>query len=120
MAHLAWLDGGPFHRAVPEPSKGPATAGSGANESFGIRWLSEELLSLIGAGAAPDPESLALDEEVDTGVLPAGGVSDPCRPVDEVGALGVTKAKRRIAKATGIPTTRQGRRAKLGRLFGIK
>ncbi len=35
-------------------------------------------------------------------------------------ALGVTSAKRKIAKATGIPTTKQGRRAKLGRLFGIK
>ena len=35
-------------------------------------------------------------------------------------ALGITKAKRKIAKATGIPTTRSGRRAKVGRLFGIK
>ena len=35
-------------------------------------------------------------------------------------ALGVSKAKRRISKATGIPTTRSGRRAKLGRLFRIK
>lgn len=35
-------------------------------------------------------------------------------------ATGVTKAKQKIAKATGIPTTKQGRRAKLGRLFGIK
>ena len=35
-------------------------------------------------------------------------------------ALGITSAKRKIAKATGIPTTRQGRRAKVGRLFGIK
>ena len=33
-------------------------------------------------------------------------------------ALGVTKAKRRIARATGIPTTRSGRRAKAGRLMG--
>lgn len=33
-------------------------------------------------------------------------------------ALGVTKAKRRIAKFTGIPTTRSGRRAKVGRLMG--
>ena len=31
-------------------------------------------------------------------------------------ALGVTKAKRSIAKATGIPTTRSGRRAKVGRI----
>lgn len=35
-------------------------------------------------------------------------------------ALGVSKAKRRVSKATGIPTTRSGRRAKLGRLFRIK
>jgi hypothetical protein len=35
-------------------------------------------------------------------------------------ALGVTSVKRRIAKATGIPTTRTGRRAKIGRIFGIK
>lgn len=35
-------------------------------------------------------------------------------------ALGITKAKRNIAKATGIPTTKQGRRNKIGKLFGIK
>lgn len=35
-------------------------------------------------------------------------------------ALGITKAKRKFAKWTGVPTTRQGRRAKLGRLFGIR
>lgn len=35
-------------------------------------------------------------------------------------ALGVTSAKRKIAKATGIPTTKSGRQAKLGRMFGIK
>ena len=34
-------------------------------------------------------------------------------------ALGITRVKRKIAKATGIPTTRQGRRAKLGRWFKI-
>ena len=34
--------------------------------------------------------------------------------------LGVTTAKRRIARATGIPTTRSGRRAKLGRKMGIR
>lgn len=35
-------------------------------------------------------------------------------------ALGITKVKQRIARATGIPTTRQGRHAKLGRsLLGI-
>lgn len=31
-------------------------------------------------------------------------------------ALGVTAAKRKIAKATGIPTTKQGRQAKIGRM----
>lgn len=35
-------------------------------------------------------------------------------------ALGITKAKRNLAKATGIPTTKQGRRNKIGKLFGIK
>ena len=35
-------------------------------------------------------------------------------------ALGVTKAKRSIAKATGIPTTRSGRRNKLGSWMGMK
>ena len=34
--------------------------------------------------------------------------------------LGITSAKRKIAKATGIPTTKQGRRNKLGKLLGIK
>lgn len=35
-------------------------------------------------------------------------------------ALGITKAKRKIAKATGIPTSRSGRRSKVGRLLGIR
>jgi hypothetical protein len=35
-------------------------------------------------------------------------------------ALGITSAKRKIAKATGIPTTRSGRRNKIGRILGIK
>jgi hypothetical protein len=35
-------------------------------------------------------------------------------------ALGVTSAKRKIAKATGIPTTKQGRRNKVGKILGIK
>lgn len=35
-------------------------------------------------------------------------------------ALGVTNIKRKIAKETGIPTTKQGRQSKLGKLFGIK
>lgn len=35
-------------------------------------------------------------------------------------ALGVTAAKRRIAKATGISTTRTGRRALVGRILGVK
>jgi len=33
-------------------------------------------------------------------------------------ALGVSTAKRRIARATGVPTTRQGRQAKVGRAMG--
>lgn len=35
-------------------------------------------------------------------------------------ALGVTGAKRKVAKATGIPTTKQGRRNKVASLFKIK
>lgn len=35
-------------------------------------------------------------------------------------AVGITSAKRKIAKATGVPTTKQGRQAKVGKLFGIK
>lgn len=35
-------------------------------------------------------------------------------------AVGVTAAKRRVARATGVPTTKSGRRAKLGRLLGMK
>lgn len=35
-------------------------------------------------------------------------------------ATGVTSVKRKIAKATGIPTTKAGRQRKLGKLFGIK
>lgn len=35
-------------------------------------------------------------------------------------ALGITKTKRKIAKATGIPTTKSGRRQKVGKIFGIK
>lgn len=34
-------------------------------------------------------------------------------------ALGITDAKRKVAKATGIPTTKSGRRAKAGKLFGL-
>ena len=32
-------------------------------------------------------------------------------------AFGITKVKRRIARATGIPTTRSGRRNKVGRIL---
>lgn len=32
-------------------------------------------------------------------------------------ALGITGAKRKIAKITGIPTTKQGRRNKLARML---
>ena len=35
-------------------------------------------------------------------------------------ALGITSAKKKIAKATGIPTTKQGRRNKIGKILGIK
>lgn len=35
-------------------------------------------------------------------------------------ALGVSSAKRKFAKATGIPTTKSGRQKKVGKLFGIK
>lgn len=35
-------------------------------------------------------------------------------------ALGVSKAKSKVAKATGIPTTKSGRQKKLGKIFGIK
>lgn len=35
-------------------------------------------------------------------------------------ATGVTSVKRKIAKATGIPTTKAGRQRKLGKIFGIK
>ena len=35
-------------------------------------------------------------------------------------ALGVTKAKRRVSKKTGIPTSRGGRRMKLGKWMGMK
>lgn len=32
-------------------------------------------------------------------------------------ALGITNAKRKIAKVTGIPTTKQGRKRKIERTF---
>lgn len=35
-------------------------------------------------------------------------------------ALGVTSVKRKVAKATGIPTTKSGRQKKLGKMLGIK
>ena len=35
-------------------------------------------------------------------------------------AVGITKVKRSISKSTGIPTTRSGRRNKLGRWMGMK
>lgn len=35
-------------------------------------------------------------------------------------ALGITSAKRKISKATGIPTTKSGRQRKVGKIFGIK
>lgn len=39
-------------------------------------------------------------------------------------ALGITKAKQKIAKVTGIPTTKQGRKRKrnttIAKMFGLK
>lgn len=35
-------------------------------------------------------------------------------------ATGVSSLKRKVAKATGIPTTKSGRQKKFGKLFGIK
>lgn len=35
-------------------------------------------------------------------------------------ALGITSTKRKIARATGIPTTKSGRRNKVGKILGIK
>lgn len=35
-------------------------------------------------------------------------------------ALDITATKRKIAKVTGIPTTKSGRRNKVGRILGIK
>lgn len=35
-------------------------------------------------------------------------------------ALGITKAKRKISKATGIPLSKAGRQRKFGKFLGIK
>ncbi|MBQ8891601.1 MAG: hypothetical protein IJ068_01915 [Bacilli bacterium] len=35
-------------------------------------------------------------------------------------AVGISSAKRKIAKATGIPTTKSGRQKKIGKILGIK
>ncbi|MBR0091722.1 MAG: hypothetical protein IJP92_08485 [Lachnospiraceae bacterium] len=35
-------------------------------------------------------------------------------------ALGITSTKQKIAKATGIPTTKSGRQKKVGKILGIK
>lgn len=35
-------------------------------------------------------------------------------------ALGVTAAKRKVSRATGIPLSRSGRRNKLGKFLGMK
>lgn len=35
-------------------------------------------------------------------------------------ALGVSSTKRKVAKATKIPTTKSGLQKKVGKLFGIK
>lgn len=35
-------------------------------------------------------------------------------------ALGITKAKQKIAKVTGIPMSKAGRQRKVGKMLGIK
>lgn len=35
-------------------------------------------------------------------------------------AVGISSAKRKIAKVTGIPTTKSGRQKKIGKILGIK
>ena len=35
-------------------------------------------------------------------------------------ATGVTKVKRKISKATGVPLTKAGRQRKVGKILGIK
>jgi hypothetical protein len=35
-------------------------------------------------------------------------------------ALGITAAKRKVSRATGIPLTRSGRRNKLGKWLGMR
>jgi hypothetical protein len=35
-------------------------------------------------------------------------------------ALGISSAKRKVARMTGIPTTKSGRQRKVGKIFGIK
>ena len=35
-------------------------------------------------------------------------------------ALGVTAAKQKVSKATGIPLTKAGRQRKVGKILGIK
>ncbi len=34
--------------------------------------------------------------------------------------LGVSNAKRKISRATGIPVTRSGRQRKVGKFFGVR
>lgn len=35
-------------------------------------------------------------------------------------AIGISSAKRKITKVTGIPTTKSGRQKKIGKILGIK
>jgi hypothetical protein len=35
-------------------------------------------------------------------------------------AVGITAAKRKISRASGVPLTRSGRRSKLGKWMGMK
>jgi hypothetical protein len=60
----------------------------------------------------------------DTLVCPTGTVSrmklGPGLTFSWKRAIGVTAAKRKISRATGIPLSRTGRRNKLGKFLGMK
>jgi hypothetical protein len=60
----------------------------------------------------------------DTPVYPTGTVKvmklGPGLTFSWKRALGVTAAKRKVSRATGIPLTRSGRRNKLGKFLGMK
>jgi hypothetical protein len=60
----------------------------------------------------------------DTSACPAGTVRlmklGPGLTFSWKRALGVTAAKRKVSRATGIPLSRTGRRNKLGKFLGMK